>query len=704
MRKYVSIALMLLLSVAFMMPLTSAGQNYKPVVVATSEWTLECVTDIVAEKGLPILLASPFKVPESTVYFLEDYHPTIIYVVGPAYGVISALQKFAPVEKKTVIDLMSVKGMGLNFEIPGYYVVADNRDPFYAAAKLLAAYHNAPILGMPPEFEELVQTSWKMFEWELVAGMWGWWQYYVYNAENYDMGNTYIMLTDDAIFTAYDNVAPVREAAKQWFAEINVDPNYIAIVGDIGTSMEFYRNGLARNKILAPELVWTYIPCDYLTFVTSGQLRKLLCLYHDVVIDHNEFYSAAPPPGTTDAYTVYTNVQFFAPFDPINATIWSDGLPWISSLEEHEMLKALALENCRWMPSPETPLSLDVALTYDYPTGRITGFDLADTVALIARNIFYDQVIDPEYAGNFADHGLVPVEPYAHWNEYSTENLMKNAGFSYYGLNCSECMYYDEIEALETQKPGQWYWTHHGNFAWYVPNRATTGYPSLTEARLLFLGDGVSTHDYFGYSEYYDIAVSGGESGKEFHFINTDLLFSVDYVDYEYDYPSWLVRFDSRFKDPEANFGILKFPRLYNTVTFVMTCMAGSSKAPLMYAHQGAASVLMGTASQEVFGGEELVALFYDALAAGKSVGEALNFASENYHLIRWFYHPDWYYFPEEGDYHENSMYVIGDPALHPYVPNPQPLVPPEVVSDPFETGEAGPGKINHRALMEYMP
>jgi hypothetical protein len=324
---------------------------------------------------------------------------------------------------------------------------------------------------------------------------------------------------------------------------------------------------------------------------------------------------------------------------------WNTSLPypadaWPSSI------------NGQQVPVPYLPFVIDECLAwYGYAVGRITGLTVDDAVALVDRAGTYNQWAqsNPEKASRFLASYTVGVYQY-----YSQiPRLLTNAGFDMTGNWYSpEGPYptWPYVKTVLSKGVGYWHITCHGNFM--------TGMGGPGNGLITFLTPGKE-------GKYYDVKIGGetpqgGWSGVIWDFINNDYLSSITSV--------------------SIDRGIV--PPLDHTIVRVTACMTGSSEFPLQLVKLGAAAVIMGITSQEVCEGDCNEAYFWNALThinpatnSQFSIGEAMAYANVNTHVLHY------YYAVWAGMTYWSTMYLIGDPALVPYVPHvegyPTPLDPP---------------------------
>jgi hypothetical protein len=303
------------------------------------------------------------------------------------------------------------------------------------------------------------------------------------------------------------------------------------------------------------------------------------------------------------------------------------------------------------VPVAYLPFEIEECLSwYGYACGRITGDTVADAVALVDRDGTYSgwAAANPDKAGRFLASFTVGV------NEYYAQlpTILTNAGFdmtgNWYAPESPPYSTWADVKAALSPGVGYWHLTCHGNF------QSGSGGPG--NGVITFLSPGMQ-------SEYYDIGIggespAGGWSGEIWDFINNDYLSS------------------------KTSLTIGDMPALDHTVVRVTACMTGASEMPLQLVSKGAVAVIMGITSQEVCEGDCDAAYFYNALTHTNpdtgsqfSIGEAMAYANVNTHVLHY------YYATMAGMNYWSTMYLIGDPALVPYVPtvggSPPSLDPP---------------------------
>jgi len=307
--------------------------------------------------------------------------------------------------------------------------------------------------------------------------------------------------------------------------------------------------------------------------------------------------------------------------------------------------------NAQQVPVPYLPFVIDECLAwYGYAVGRITGLTVDDAVALVNRAGTYNEWVaaNPAKANRFLTSYTVGA--YNYYAQMPT--ILTNAGF-----DTTENSYAPEgplyptwanVKATLDQGVGFWQLTCHGNFM------TGTGGP----------GTGLITFVYpWSTSDYYDVKIGGetprmGWSGRIWDFINND------------------------YTEDKTSTTLDDMPALDHTIVHVSACMTGASEMPLQMVGKGAVAVIMGITTQEVCQSDGNAAYYWNALTHVNretskqfSLGEAMAYANDNTHVLHY------YYAVSGGMTHWNTMYLIGDPALVPYVPHvegyPQPLDPP---------------------------
>jgi hypothetical protein len=306
------------------------------------------------------------------------------------------------------------------------------------------------------------------------------------------------------------------------------------------------------------------------------------------------------------------------------------------------------------VPVAYLPFVIEECLSwYGYACGRITGDTIADAVALVDRAGTYDAWVadNLDKAGRFLASFTVGVYDYY----AQMPSMLTGAGFdlAWYTPDGPPDGYplWTNVQAELAEGVGYWHLTCHGNF------QTGMGGP----------GNGLITFPYdWSTGYYYDIEIGGespkgGWSGEIWNFINNDYLTSKTSATLDV-HPA--------------------MPALDHTVVRVTACMTGASEMPLQLVSRGAVAVIMGITSQEVCEGDGDAAYFYNAITHTNpdtgsqfSLGEAMAYANVNTHVLHY------YYATMAGMNYWSTMYLIGDPALVPYVPNvggsPPPLDPP---------------------------
>jgi len=314
-------------------------------------------------------------------------------------------------------------------------------------------------------------------------------------------------------------------------------------------------------------------------------------------------------------------------------TWWDDSLPypadaWPTSITAQQV------------PVGYLPFVADECLSwYGYAVGRIAGLTIDDAIALVNRAGDYNAWASEheEQATRFVASFTVGVNNYY----LQLPNILSDAGFNtYWFAPEGPIATFGNVQAALQTGVGYWHLTCHGNFM------TGMGGP----------GNGLITFPY-SQSDYYDIMIGPGWSDIIWDLVNNDNLLS-----------------------KTSATGVPDIPLFDHTIVRVSSCMTGSSEMPLQFVQRGAAAVVMGIPSQEVDECDGNAAYYYNALthtnpATDKqfTLGEAMAYANDNTHPLH-------YYYGHYGMTYWNSMYLIGDPALVPYVPNvggyPEPLDP----------------------------
>ena len=295
--------------------------------------------------------------------------------------------------------------------------------------------------------------------------------------------------------------------------------------------------------------------------------------------------------------------------------------------------------NCSQVPVAYLPIEVDECLAwYGYAVGRITGLTVDDAVALVKRAADYNEwaLTNINIAKKFLGTFTVGVRDY-----YSQlPDLINSAGYelAWYSPDGPDYPTWTNAKAVLEEGVGFWDWYCHGNFM------------TPTEGP----GNGIGSFLVEGKEDtYYDIPVGnetpkGGWSGNIWDFINTGSLSA-----------------------PIQSCFIDRVPSLDHTIVSVTACLVGSSELPLQFIEKGAVAVRIGITPQEGCEGGCNAAYFIDALTHTNpdtgnqfSIGEAMAYANINTHVLHY------YYAVSGGMTYWCTMYLIGDPALVPYVPN----------------------------------
>jgi hypothetical protein len=259
----------------------------------------------------------------------------------------------------------------------------------------------------------------------------------------------YIDYADLSIYSVHDFREALRPSLRDWIIDNGgALEDYVAIVGVTGTSMDFYRDGLAANDTLVPTVTDRSAPMGYKV----------------EVVDYSAYY---------DAYVHYTDVEYYAPWNEI----FTAHEEWPDFAGKSAMV-ALAETYAYLMSCPEISLIVDQALIWDFAVGRISGLTLEDTIDLITAN--------PSTSNRFVDTADVPLVQY----DTAVHELVNAAGYSVNLDWCHSATYGKTMSSV--QDIGVWYTTCHGNVVYYQPQLWETGY--VPKARIATVGNGVHTY------------------------------------------------------------------------------------------------------------------------------------------------------------------------------------------------------------------
>ena len=633
------------------MPLSDAIPGDRCVIITTTDHIPDTIP------GVPLLLVGSGKVPESTRNFLTDYAPDTLYVLDPvSQAVREQLASFGTVIPISPDHLTHIEGKSLTLD--GYVIVSDPGDPFYPAARILQSYRSCPLLTVPTELKSEMRREWKFMQWELMGSLWGVWEYALWNtSEDTLKWIGYRYLFTDNLFATHDFRMRMRddERVTSFLPE---DTQYIAIVGDIGTSMEYWAHELDTHHILVPTLTGSCNPEDH------------RC-YH---CDYSAFHRS---------YVEYSSVECFAPVDVINDVLFQDAPKyWVSSAKEREDLVSVASSYIDVMPAPEIPLTLDYILAEAYAVGRFTGYDLTDTVAFISRSLFLPPDSDTALITNNIE---VPVYT------DTVLSLCERAGMTvdYYPVGKAEAHL-----LLDAQNAGVFIYNGTGNSSFFLPHFYKMGEGVATSLSVevegiephtfvLYPGNGCISFWFPDLTNTYDITISEGTSGRVWKFTaaRPELFVLVSDVN---ALETGLVKTDIDTVVADALPGLDHFKSPFAYIS--ATGPVGSSEFPLWFIRKGAAGFCINVGMQEVLTNFEFEGLFLSRALAQTSVGDALLYAKNTVHTAGYWYPLSGLWMSEEQHVREEATCLFGDPALVLTPPHPVDIVSPDdLFCDPVQ-------------------
>ncbi|MBU6996767.1 MAG: hypothetical protein HXS51_12685 [Theionarchaea archaeon] len=596
------------------------------VIVATPDSLLNHVP------GIPVLLVENDTLPESTQFFLTDYVPDILYLLGDVttdlYAVLSEYGEVVPV---TSDELTTLPGKDLTK--PHYVVVADPDDPLYPAAQVLASQRGCPVVTVPDDLKEIIQDEWQFMQWEFISSLWGVWEYAMWDKTDDKLQWIgYRYLFTDALFEQDRFRKEMGEASYDFLPE---DTLFVAIVGDIGTSMQYWKEGFEAQHILTPT-------------VTSA------CDSHDILnyrCDYSAFHQK---------YIAFTSVEGLCPVEELNEVLFQDAPKyWVSSQKEREDLMAMASRYTDLIPCPEVPLSLDYMLAETYAVGRFTGYNLADTLAFMARGLFL-----PPDGGKYLLANNIEVPVYTE----AVLNLLDTAGLTgeYYPLGEAEAGVMAKFDT------GIIIYNGTGNSSFFLPHFYKKGEGVATSLSVevegidshMFMfcpGNGCISFWFPDVTSMYDIKISEGFSQKtwEFTAARPELYVLVnDLKDEHYDLRTTELDTVVLEKVPEIDH--YRSPFAYISATGPI----GSSEFPLWFIRKGASGFCINVGMQEVLTNFELETLFFSRALGGISTGESLLYAKNAVHTAGYWYPLSGLWMSEEQYVREEASLLFGDPAL----------------------------------------
>lgn len=605
-----------------------ASFSEKSVIVATAATLPEHAP------GIPLLLCESSSIPESTKYFLEDFSPDHVYVLGEVdSSVMRDLSQYGDVTSISPDALSNLKGEDLT--IPNYVVISDPKDPFYPAAKLLASYRGAPLISVPGDLKTTLQKEWKFMEWEFIGSMWGMWEYALWDqTEDKLQWIGYRYLFTDSLFETHTFREKMTDTACRFLPE---DTAYVAVVGDIGTSMEYWKEELSARSILIPTPTST---CD------SHSYSNFRCDY-------------AP---LHEKHVAFTSVEYFAPVEELNEVLFQDAPKyWVSSEKEREDLIEMASSYVETMPSPEIPLALDYLLAEKVAVGRFTGYDLADTLAFIARALFL-----PPQSENVCIANNIEVPVY-------TDMLLDlfeqtEAPTEYYALGEAEAHVLTHLQDV-----GVFVYNGTGNCSFFLPHFYKKGEGVATSLDVeveegmepyMFIfspGNGCISFWFPDITNVYNMTISEGFSQKTWEFTAARPELFVLVTDLKGEYPDLAeTELDAIVREKIPPLTHFNSPFLY----LFGAGPIGLSELPLWFIQKGASGFVINTGMQEVLTNFEFEVLFFSAALTDEPVGEAMRYAKNTVHTAGYWYPLSGLWMSEEQYVREEACCLFGDPAF----------------------------------------
>lgn len=633
------------------MPSSGAEPGERYVIITTSDHIPDTIP------GAPLLLVEPHRIPESTLNFLIDYAPDTLYVLDFGSDTVGDhLASFGTVVPVSPDQLPYLEGKSLALD--GYVILSDPDDPLYEAARILQKYRNCPLLTVPAELKVEMRQEWKFMQWELLGSLWGVWEYALWNtSEDTLQWIGYRYLFTDNLFATHDFRMRMKNDERVP-SFLPGTTRYIAIVGDIGTSMEYWAQGLDTHHILVPTLTGNCDPQDYLCY---------RC-------DYSDFHRS---------YVEYSSVECFAPVNAVNDVLFQDAPKyWISSEKEREDLVSMASSYVDMMPAPDIPLTLDYILAETYAVGRFTGYDLADTVAFISRSLFLPPKSDTALLVNNIE---VPLYTDA------VLSLCEAAGIevAHYPVGKAEASLLKDV-----QDTGLFIYNGTGNSSFFLPHFYKMGEGVATSLNMetegieprtfiLFPGNGCISFWFPHLTNTYDITIAEGTSGRVWKFTaaRPELFVLVsDARGLETGLKKTDI--DTIVTDALPDIDHFRSPFAYISATGPV----GSSEFPLWFIRKGAGGFCINVGMQEVLTNFELEGLFFSRALAQFPVGDALQYAKNTVHTAGYWYPLSGLWMSEEQHVREEATCLFGDPALVLTPPYPVGSVSPDdLFCDPLQ-------------------
>lgn len=654
------ILFLLLLSLAAEFSQTGTPSE-RSVIVITHEDIPDCIP------GVPLLLAEKTRIPESTAYFLQDYSPCTVYVLGEVDPFIADdLTRYGKVVTISPDDVSTIEGEDLT--IPNYVVVSDTQDPLYPAAQLLALYRGAPLITVPEKVKAALQKEWKFMQWEFIGSMWGIWEYALWDqTEDKLQWIGYRYLFTDSLFETHAFREKMADTAWTFLPK---DTDYAAVVGEIGTSMNYWKEELSKNHILIPTLVPTCDPQDYTHF------RCDYAPYHE-------------------KYVAFTSVEYFLPVEELNEVLFQDAPKyWVSSEKEREDLITMASPYCEVMPSPEIPLTLDYVLAEKVAVGRFTGYDLADTMAFIARALFLPSPSENVCVANNIE---VPVYTDALLHLFDKTEIPT----TYYALGEAETHVLEHL-----QDTGVFIYNGTGNCSFFLPHFYKRGESVATSLNVetegmepnMFIfspGNGCISFWFPDMTNVYDMTISEGRSEKSWEFTAARPELFVLVSDLKGEHPDLAeTELDAIVREKIPSLDHFNSPFLY----LFAAAPIGSSELPLWLIKKGASGFVINTGMQEVLTNFEFEVLFFSHALADNPVGEAMLYAKNAVHTAGYWYPLSGLWMSEEQNVREEACCLFGDPAFTLPLTHPLDVVPAldGLLSTPLKEAQSLVEKIQH--------
>ncbi|MBU7042380.1 MAG: hypothetical protein HXS47_02220 [Theionarchaea archaeon] len=610
--------------------------------------------------GVPLLLVTSEGIPESTRNFLIDYEPHILYVTESVpLPVKEQLHALGTVRSLSPEILSHLEGPSLSVE--GYVILSDPDDPLYPAAQILQSYREGTILTLPHELQSEIQREWKFMQWELLGSMWGVWENALWNtSEDTLQWVGYRYLFTDNLFATHEFRTRMQED-EQLLEFLPADTHYIAIVGDMGTSMDYLASELAAHHILVPTLTHSCNPRSY---------RCYECEY-------SSFHQA---------HVEYSSVECFAPVQEINDVLFQDAPKyWVSSEKERDDLISMASPYIEAMPVPCLPLTLDYLLAESYAVGRFTGYDLPDTVAFISRSLFLPPQSDTTFLIN-----NIEVPTYTE----DAISLCEESGMTvqYYPVGTAQAHLLENA-----QNCGLFIYNGTGNSSFFLPHFYKMGEGVATSLNmevegidphtfLLYPGNGCISFWFPDLTKTYDITISEGRSQRDWKFTaaRPELFLLVS------DLTGRESGLHTTDIDRVVQESLPVLDHFNSSFAYISaTGPVGSSEFPLWLIRKGVSGFCINVGMQEVLTNFEFEVLFLSRALAQIPVGDAVRYAKTEVHTAGYWYPLSGLWMSEEQHVREEATCLFGDPALLLSPPHPVDILSPsELFCDPLQEAQ----------------